>query len=478
MSLSTSLNNALSGLTATSRQAEVTSSNLANALTDGFGRRELNLSSQVRVGGGVRIDGVTRQMDKGILSERRLADAQLGGRSTTAQALAKLEGFVGAPGDEASLPARIIAFETALTSAAAQPSSDLRLSQVHDALRDLATSLNTTQDGIQGMREAADRDIAGQVATLNAALARVEQLNGDITRAVVTGAEPAGLMDQRQLAIDEISEIVPLRTLERENGRLALITTSGEVMLDGPAPTYEFTPTTTIMPHMTLGGAMLSGIVKDGAPLDANGFGPLRGGSLEASFDLRDQVLVEAQTGLDAVARDLLERLQDPAVDPSRAPGQPALLTDGGAEFLAANEVGLAGRVSANPAVDPTQGGALRLIRDGIGAAAGPVGSSEQINRLLAGLADPRPLAVGGVTGAASDHAARLSADVGAERVRAEADASFATARWSALKEAELAGGVDSDQELQMLLRVEQAYAANARVIETVQAMIRALMEI
>jgi len=46
------------------------------------------------------------------------------------------------------------------------------------------------------------------------------------------------------------------------------------------------------------------------------------------------------------------------------------------------------------------------------------------------------------------------------------------------LTEAEAAGGVDSDYEMQMLLRVEQAYAANARVIQAVETMMQRLMEI
>ncbi len=60
MSISHSLSNALSGMTAASRMAEVVSSNLANSLTDGYGRRSLDLSSSV-IGGrgsGVNIDGM------------------------------------------------------------------------------------------------------------------------------------------------------------------------------------------------------------------------------------------------------------------------------------------------------------------------------------------------------------------------------------------------------------------------------------
>ena len=40
----------------------------------------------------------------------------------------------------------------------------------------------------------------------------------------------------------------------------------------------------------------------------------------------------------------------------------------------------------------------------------------------------------------------------------------------------EKAGGVDTDQELQSLLVIEKNYAANAKVIQTVDEMIKTLL--
>ena len=64
------------------------------------------------------------------------------------------------------------------------------------------------------------------------------------------------------------------------------------------------------------------------------------------------------------------------------------------------------------------------------------------------------------------------------QRVLGDEDLSFAAARWDALRQAELADGVDTDQEMQKLLLIEQAYAANAKVIQTIGTLIQRLMEI
>lgn len=482
MSINLALGNALSGLNAAQRQAQVSSNNLANALTEGYGARKLELSSRLTgdEGAGVRIDGVVRHVDKAVWAERREADADLGAKSTLSQGMSQLEGIIGGPQDADGLAARINAVEVALTSAAADPSADIRLETVARRLSDLTEGLNERQSQIQQMREDADRSIANQITTLNDALVRVEQLNADVQSARSVGADTSTLEDQRQSAIDEISDIMPVRVIERERGRLALMSVRGEVMIDGPAAQYQFAPTTTIMPQMTYASSMLGGIERsDGTPLStSSAMGNMVGGTLEAAFTLRDETLVEAQANLDSIARDLAERFQDPAVDPGRVVGTAGLLTDGGGEFLAANEQGLAGRIALNTAADPDEGGDAARIRTGISGVPVPVGDASQINRWLEGLNEQRTLSVGGVGGTAVGLSSTISSDIGARRVAAEEDETFATARWSAIRETELAGGVDSDAELQTLLRVEQAYAANARVIETVQFMMRELMEL
>ena len=61
-------------------------------------------------------------------------------------------------------------------------------------------------------------------------------------------------------------------------------------------------------------------------------------------------------------------------------------------------------------------------------------------------------------------------------RLTAEAESSFATARSSALTTLELERGVDTDREMQELLLVEQAFGANARVVQTVDELIQMLL--
>lgn len=486
MSISGSLANAFSGLTAAARGAEVVSQNLANVLTEGYGRRELSLSalSLGGAGAGVQVEGVARQVNRVVLADRRLADAALSSQQALRDFQARLEGLVGAPGEPGALTSRLEEFEAALVAAASRPDSGPRLEAVRAAASGLADRFGAISDGIQAQRMAADATIAGEVDRLNTALGRIARLNADIRAELAGGRDPSAFMDERQRLIDTVSGIVPVREIPRPDGMVALITSGGAVLLDGPAGEVGFSATPTITADMTLASGALSGLSFRGQPVavTASGGGLLGGGTLGALMAVRDELAPAAQARLDAVARDLVERFEDPAADPTRAPGAPGLFTDRGAAFLAADEVGLAGRLALNAAVDPAQGGALWRLRDGIGAAApGPVGQAAGLNALVQALGALRTPASGGFVGgarSASGLAAEFLSGVGVARQTAESGLAYAGARAEALKAAELAGGVDSDQELQQLLLVEQAYSANARVVAAAEAMLDRLMEI
>lgn len=482
MSISSALNNAVSGLTANARIAEVTSANLANTLTEGYGKRSVELSS-IQVGnrgGGVRVETITRFSDAGLLADRRLTDAALQGQERSTAALNRLEQSLGGPEDPTNIGARIAAFERALIAASSDPASEMRLNTVVSRLNDVTQTLQDNTRTIQGLRQEADAAIARDIETLNTALEQVAAMNEDITRLTGRGNDPSALIDARQNVVDQIAGIVPIREIPRDNGAIGLITTAGTTLLDGQPVAFDFTPTPTITADMTLASGALSGITRDGVPLDpATGIRGLDGGTLGAAFAMRDQTLLDVQETLDGIAVDLIARFQDPANDPTLNPGDVGVLTDQGGALDITDTVGLAGRIALNPAVDFNAGGDPTRLRDGFNAvASGPEGNTAQLNSWIAALAVPRTDLPGATAQSASGRAAAFTAQLGATRLTADEQLSFTAARWDTLREAELANGVDTDLELQMLLRIEQAYAANARVIQTVDFMLQRLTEI
>ncbi|GAB1377801.1 flagellar hook-associated protein FlgK [Pararhodobacter aggregans] len=475
MGITSALNNANSGLAASARAVQVVSANIANALTPGYAARQLELSAATLggVGGGVRVNGVTRLVDPILLGLQRDAGAALASGNSASAFWQRIETSIGQPGE--GLSAALSTFDAALIAASERPDLTSRLAAVSDSAKALAAKLGSIEDTVQQLRVEADKAIALDVRSLNEGIARVDVLNDQIVKMRMGGQPTQGLEDERQALISSLSEIVPLREYPRDNGRVMLYSATGELLLDTEPVVFGFTNTVAIDAGMSV-GAGLSGLTLNGRAIATGDRGPVGGGRLSTGFAVRDEAAPGVQTQIDAFARDLIARFSDPASDPTLA-GAVGLFTDAGGPD--SGLPGLAGRLSLNAAVDPAAGGALWRIRDGIGAAVpGPVGDPAQINRLLGAL--DRSLSSG--PGSPLQDSAALLGDlltaISRNRQSAEDTQTSARTRHDTFTEAILAQGVDTDSEMQRLLLIEEAYAANARVIQTADAMLRTLLEI
>jgi flagellar hook-associated protein 1 FlgK len=440
-------------------------------------------SSAISNYGGVQVDGITRLVDEGLASDKRLATAESGMFQASVDFLSKFEAAVGTPDELGSISAQLANFENSLIAAASRPDATDRLGDTVISARQLASALNRASDTVQDARSQADRNIATQVEDLNMSLEQVKTLNSQITALQSQGGSSAALQDQRQIVVDHIASIVPVRNVPRDNGQIALYSTGGAVLLDGTAAVIEFAPVNVVTPYMRIEDATLSGLTLNGTPLATGSEnGRLRGGTLGAQFTIRDEQGIAAQDQLDAVARDLIERFQQPAVDPSLGAGDAGIFTDEGNAFDPADEIGIAQRLQLNARVDPDQGGETWRIRDGINAATpGEAGEASLIIALQDALTIarlPGSAGFGSRALSANDLLQEVSSSAGLEWRRAEQNLVFTNTRLEELTARQLSDGVDTDEEIQRLIVIEQSYAANARMIEVVDDLMQTLLRI
>jgi len=485
MSISNALSNALSGLTVTSRAADVVASNVANAMTDGYGVREVDIASRVigAEGGGARVTGITRHEDAAVTGARRHADADVANHGIKAGFRTNLETLIGTPDQPGSLTARAAALEASLTSAASNPQSQAHLTGVVDAAVALAGQVNAISDGIQAERLRADTGIARAVAHVNGALLDLDALNSRIRQEKGGARDISSLLDAQSVLVDQIAPYIPLETRRDSVGALQVYSSDGQVLLDRRASELSFSPVSVMTADLSVDTGGLGELSLNGRPVIMGGVQPsLTGGTLSALFDLRDTGGPAAQAQIDAVALDLTSRFDAVGLDPTLAPGAPGLFTDAGSAASALDEVGLAGRLRVNSAVLPSEGGAVWRIRDGLGAAVeGPVGNGAFLTAQIDALATRQPTASGGFSatdrsfaGLVSDHLSLA----GFARQSAEADQGRAAALQTSLLQQELSRGVDTDAEMRKILLIEQAYAANARVVNAVEDMLDDLLRI
>lgn len=487
MSISSALSNATSGLAAQARLAETISNNVANALTPGYARRTTELSS-VSLGGygqGVSVGATVRAENASLTAERRAMDAALGASGTRSDAYERVLTAIGDTASDTSVATLSTGLETALMAATASPQSTTALTDAVSAATDLASAVNRVSDEVQQLRTDADADIGRQVTQLNAALTRIDTLNDKITTLAAKGGDTTSLEDQRAQLIDSVSAIVPVKVAKRDGGQVALFTQNGGTLLDGKVYALSFTPASnTVTADMTV-GAGLSGLSQDIGALTGpvavtagTGAGPFDGGTLGALFELRDTVAPQVQGEMDAFAADLIDRFQ--TLMPTSA-----LDASGNGLFVAAGSgatVGLAGRLAVNAAVDPSAGGAVWRLRDGLSATAqGSVGNGATLQALSDAMTTsraPTGLVSTTTSGGVSAFASEITSFFASRSARSDEDQAYLSARQATLAEQEsTATGVDSDSELQSLTLVEQAYAANAKVLSVIDELMQLLLE-
>lgn len=480
MSLSNALSNALSGLAAASRGTEVVASNLANAMTPGFARRELQLISRpvVAGGGGVQVEDVTRVLRNSVVAQGRLAGAETARAGTLAAFHKTLSDAVGVPGEAGALATALSDLDGALVAAAARPESETGLGRVISAARTLAGTYNALGVQVQEARSAADRAIAADVDRLNTGLARVADLNRQIAIQMSGGDDANALLDERQRIIDGLSEIVPIKELPRDNGKVALFTATGGTLLDGTTPArFEFSPV-PVMTAEAVGSPALGLLRLNGEEILPTQMGRFAGGRLAANFQIRDLDGPGAQASLDAAARDLHDRFA--VADPTLPAGAPGLFTDAGGTTIAVP--GLAQRLTINAAADPAGSGALWRLRDGLQAVApGPVGNAGLLLGMQETLGALRPSSLAGMASAprtAATLVADLSSWAASGRIEAERVLGGATAQSSTFETMRQQDGVDSDREMETLLALERAYASNAKVLQAVDEMLQTMLRL
>jgi len=465
MTLSRALNASNSGLSASALRAEVTAGNVANASTPGYVRRNV-LTVENIVGGrgnGVRIAGISRSQDIQLLGARREADSAHARANQTATAYSALERALGAPGSGYGIFSSFEGFESAIREAALTPESPALQSQVLATAQSISQEFNSLWNTAQGIGEDADAAIIRDVGTVNAALARIVSLNGDIGGRNEGSGDVVALMDQRQRLIDSIADIVPVKEIPRANGQIELMTPQGVFLLAGSVREFEIIP-----------GQPSTLRVGEQELRPGDGHFGLTSGRLAGHFEVRDNIVPEFQSSLDDLAGDLIARFSTPDVDATLPAGAPGLFHD---PTVFAGSPGLASRIEINPLADPARSGDITRLRDGLFATTqGPSGDGAIFQNMLTALTGLGSLPT---SGSSSDGIAELTSRVGQARLQGDAMATGTLARAQLLGDAELArSGVDTDREIQNLLTIEQSYAANARVIQTVGDMIDRLLQI
>ncbi|MGE0418020.1 MAG: flagellar hook-associated protein FlgK [Acetobacteraceae bacterium] len=504
MSLDAALSIAMGGLANVNRQMALVSQNVANAGTPDYVAQVGSQESLTAEGTGLGVaTGVTtRRIDLQVQATLYAQEAVVAGLDITAAALGAVDASHGTPGQGDDLASLVGGLRDGFSSLLGTPGDQTAQTGVVVAADDLARRINGLSQTYGAQRQSAHDDMIAALDTMNAALHRIGTLSNQIIALKSGGRSSADLENQRDAALHTLSGLVGVKALVKPNGDMLVFTSAGlglPTRYDGDA--FQLAPA-ALQPG-TAYPATVPGIMMNGRDVTRQ----MTGGRIGADLALRDTTLPTFQAELDEFAQNLASRFDAQGLTLFTDPTGAAVPAANGTPTQAAY-VGFAGIIGVNPAVrsDPS------LIRDGTtviagsatGASAftpnpagGPAGFTTMIRRVLdfamgaeaqTGVPQPTTATAGlGVDGnlAAPYAPPATLADQATALVAAQARESADTTsrltdeqgyRDGLSSRLSAGSGVNLDTEMAMMLTLQTAYGANARIMSVIQSLFSDLM--
>ena len=482
MSIISSIFSARSGILAAQASIDVVSRNIANASTEGYNRKIQEQSSQV-VGGvsqGVELEDVTRSVNEFLLKDVREQKSVVGEVEALDEFMSRLELIFGRPEDAASFSGKITELKDAWQQLATSPDEPTRQQEVIRVADSLVTSFASASSQIQDLRDEVDERIADAVTTVNNAVVNVDTLNTEIANRRAAGAEIADLLDERDRLVNEISEQMSIQVIERPDGQLTLLTGGGRLLLDETIFPLEFTATAAFAPA-TDGNPLRieDGFSTPATNPDISAETTANDGRIAGLLLLRDEHLRRAQDQLDTLAFQLATDLSnitgltgttDADLNLFVVEGTQAVPVAGDLEGFSAT-IGVRDAIEANTALllDPA-GGTFNQNGVGDGTLAFAVLDIFESNRTFTTTVDGRTVNLSATGSTFEGFGAQIIGFQGNLRAEFQTQFSFQNNFLDTLDQRlRDESGVNIDEEMSKLIELENAFAASARVLTTVQ---------
>lgn len=459
---------------------QTVSQNIANAETPGYSRQEAVIAANTpvrlpygSVGTGVSVQTIIRKRDVLLDESYRSANTLAGDAGMRRDLLQQIESVFGEPND-AGMANALDQFWNAWSDLSAQPSSLAAKSVVQQRGRQLGQLFNDYDTQLTTIRSSTLERLDSTVGRINALASQVAELNVRIVGSESGGNQANDLRDTRDLMLDELSKIAGTRVIPQPNGSVSVTIGNSmlvegdtavplKVQMDPPNP-LPATPLTDVPIKIRLGDS-------------PDRLAPL-GGELSAMVTVINSEIPDARNRLDAMASQMVARVNtthrsgfifNGNTIPGTAagnffdPGSPTAPVSAASIKLTTDVAGDASKIAAsgnaNSPTDNSVAQGLSILRstENTVTFTTPTGGSESSSYL--GFFRGLVTKLGIKTASATDEAAVAENLTDQANLRRQA-----------------ISGVNTDEELVNMLRVQQAYQAATKMIKAADEMLQTLI--
>ncbi|MGS0893077.1 flagellar hook-associated protein FlgK [Burkholderia stagnalis] len=302
----TLMNLGVSGLNAALWGLTTTGQNISNAATPGYSVERpvyAEASGQYTSSGympqGVNTVTVQRQYSQYLNDQMNSAQTQGGALSTWYSLVAQLNNYVGSP--TGGISTAITNYFTGLQNVANNASDPSARQTAMSNAQTLANQLNAAGQQYDTLRQSVNTQLTSTVSQINSYATQIAQLNQQIAAASSQGQPPNQLMDQRDLAVSNLSNLVGVQVVNNDSGYSVFLAGGQPLVVADKSYQLAAVTSSSDPSELTVVSQGIAGANPPG-PNQALSDASLSGGTLGGLLSFRSQTLDPAQAQLGAIA--------------------------------------------------------------------------------------------------------------------------------------------------------------------------------
>ncbi len=416
--------------------------NMANVNTRGYSRQTVEMQTldpssfwsygREAIGSGVAVSSISRARASYLDMRYQTANSDLGRGNALSTGLSRIEQVYNEPGD-LGIANALDQFFNGWSGLASNPADQAARLNLRNAAQTLTDRIRTSYSDLEQVEGTIQQEINNAFDSVDALSEQIARLNDQIRASSAMGEMPNDLMDQRDLAISDLSRIVNITTTQHGDGSTSVYLSNSPLVSQAE---YHPVPRT----YNAANGTLTGGTVDI----------PLRNGELSGHFQALSRI-TSARADLDALANNLRSQVNSVHMTGINADGNTNV------RFFndAAPQTG-----AADFALDPAILSSLDAIATGVTGAAGDGGLALSLSNLR----ETNISALGDRTfsGFYRDAVGSISQDASYYK---GLTTTYEQVALQVENQIQSVSGVSLDDEMADLMRYQRSYQAAARVL-------------
>ncbi len=233
------LDTAVTGLRTSQTALRTTGHNIANANTPGYSRQSIEVATNPAqnngagfIGNGARVTAIERTVDEFLIAQLRTDTSLHSELSAFNENIRQLDTLLSDP--STGLSQGLDKFFATMENGADDPTSIPSRQLIISESDNLAQRFNTLYDSIETVSKNINQKLGVAVSQINALSTSIAEINKNIAQSVgVSDQPPNDLLDQREEALRQLSELVSIDVVDQGDGLLNVSIGSGQSLVVG-----------------------------------------------------------------------------------------------------------------------------------------------------------------------------------------------------------------------------------------------------